>query len=64
MDLARSEGDVDEREAAEELLLDRLRPAAADADRHLAAAPALERVGVAQVREEALIGLEHFDKFH
>ena len=30
--LARAERDVDEREALEDLLLDRLRPAAADAD--------------------------------
>ena len=32
VDLARAEGDVDEREALEDLVLDRLRPAAADAD--------------------------------
>ncbi len=32
--LARAECDVDEREAREHLLLDRLRPAAADADDH------------------------------
>ena len=32
VDLARAEGDVDERELPEDLVLDRLRPAAADAD--------------------------------
>ena len=32
VDLAGPEGDVDEREALEDLVLDRLRPAAADAD--------------------------------
>ena len=32
VDLARAEGDVDEREAPEDLVLDRLRPAAAHAD--------------------------------
>ena len=32
VDLARAEGDVDERVVAEDLVLDRLRPAAADAD--------------------------------
>ena len=32
VDLAGAEGDVDEREALEDLVLDRLRPAAADAD--------------------------------
>ena len=38
--LAGAEGDVDEREAREHLLLDRLRPAAADADRPRRAARA------------------------
>ena len=40
--LAGAEGDVDERELAEHLILDRLRPAAADPDQHVRAA-ALER---------------------
>ena len=41
-----AEGDVDEREALEHLLLDRLRPAAADADDPLGAF-ALEALGLA-----------------
>ena len=43
VDLAGAERDVDERELAEHLLLDRLRPAAADADDALRVAP-LERL--------------------
>ena len=54
--LAGAEGDVDERELAEDLVLDRLRPAAADADQPLRVAP-LERLGLVQVRDEALVGL-------
>ena len=54
--LAGAERDVDERELAEHLLLDRLRPAAADADDPLRVAP-LERLGLVQVGDEALVGL-------
>ena len=56
VDLAGAEGDVDERELAEDVVLDRLRPAPADADHDVLAA-ALERGGVAEVRDEALVGL-------
>ena len=38
VDLPGAEGDVDEREALEDLVLDRLRPAAADADDRVRAA--------------------------
>src|SRR5439155_4779828 len=56
VDLAGPEGDVDERELAEDLVLDRLRPAAADADDPLGIAP-LERRGLVEVGDEALVGL-------
>ena len=56
VDLAGAEGDVDERELLEDLVLDRLRPAAADADDALRSA-ALERLGLVQVGDEALVGL-------
>ena len=56
VDLARAEGDVDERELAEDLLLDRLRPAAPDADQPLGVAP-LEHLGLVQVRDEAVVRL-------
>ena len=45
--LAGAEGDVDEREALEHLVLDRLRPAAADADDALGTL-ALEPLGLAR----------------
>ena len=54
--LAGAERDIDERELAEHLLLDRLRPAAADADQALRVAP-LERLGLVQVGDEAIVGL-------
>ena len=54
--LAGAERDVDERELAEDLLLDRLRPAAADADHARRVAP-LERLGLVQVGDEAVVGL-------
>jgi hypothetical protein len=54
--LTGAEGDVDEREAREDLVLDRLRPAAADADDPLGVL-ALEALGVAEVREELAVGL-------
>ena len=53
--LAGAEGDVDEREALEHLLLDRLRPAAADADDPLGLF-ALQALGLAEVRDEAAVG--------
>ena len=56
VDLARAEGDVHERELAEDLLLDRLRPAAADAHDALGIAP-LERLGLAEVGDEAIVRL-------
>ena len=56
VDLAGAEGDVDERELAEHLVLDRLGPASADADQPLRVAP-LERLRLVQVRDEALVGL-------
>ena len=56
VDLAGTEGDVDEREASEDLVFDRLRPAAAHADDDVRAL-ALEPLGLAQVGDEALVGL-------
>ena len=56
VDLPGAERDVDERELAEDLLLDRLRPAAADADEARRVAP-LERLGLVQVGDEAVVGL-------
>ena len=56
VDLAGAERDVDEREVAEDLVLHRLRPAAADADDDLRVA-ALVRGGLAQVGDEAAVGL-------
>ena len=53
-DLARAEGDVDEREALEDLVLDRLRPAAADAD-DPAGILGLEALRLAEVRDEAAV---------
>ena len=55
VDLARAEGDVDEREALEDLVLDRLRPAAADAD-HPRRVLGLEALRLPEVREEAAVG--------
>ena len=55
VDLAGAERDVDEREAREHLLLDRLRPAAADAD-HALGSLALEPLGLAEVGDEAAVG--------
>ncbi len=52
VDLARAESDVDEREALEDLVLDGLRPASADADdpgRILG----FEALGLAEVGDEA-----------
>src|SRR3954454_22863977 len=57
VDLAGAERHVDERELLEDLVLDGLRPAAADADQHVAPAAALERGGLVEVRDEALVGL-------
>ena len=54
--LPRAERHVDEREHLEHLVLQRLRPAAPHADDDVLAA-ALERGGVAEVRDEALVGL-------
>src|SRR3954452_5200872 len=56
VDLAGAEGDVDERELAEDLVLHRLRPAPADADDDVLA-PALDGGRLAQVGDEALVGL-------
>jgi hypothetical protein len=56
VELARPEGDVDVGELPEDVVLDRLRPAPADADHPLGVA-ALERAGLAQVGDEALVGL-------
>jgi hypothetical protein len=56
VDLPGAEGDVDERELGEDLVLDRLRPAAPDADDPLRIG-ALEVLGVVQVGDEALVGL-------
>ena len=55
VDLAGAEGDVDEREAVEDLVLDRLRPAAADADDR-AGPLGLEPLGLAEVGDEAVVG--------
>src|SRR4051794_35397816 len=56
VDLTGAEGDVDERELAEDVVLDRLRPAPADADDALGIAP-FERRRLAQMGDEALVGL-------
>ena len=56
VDLARAERDVDEREAREHLVLDRLRPAAADADDTLGSF-ALEPLGLAEMGDEAAVRL-------
>ena len=56
VELAGPERDVDEREVAEHVVLDRLRPAAADADHDLRVAP-LVRGGLAQVGDEPAVGL-------
>ena len=55
VDLAGAEGDVDEREAREHLLLDRLRPAAAHAD-HPVRVLALEALGLPEVGDEPAVG--------
>src|SRR6185437_6523022 len=55
VDLAGAEGDVDEREALEHLVLDRLRPATADADGP-ARVFALQPFRLAQVADEAAVG--------
>ena len=55
VDLARAEGDVDEREAPEDLVLDRLRPAAADPD-HPLRVFGLQPLRLAQVGDEAVVG--------
>ena len=55
MDLARAEGDVDEREALEDLVLHRLRPAAADSDDPLRVL-ALEPLRLSEVGDEAVVG--------
>jgi hypothetical protein len=55
VDLPGAERHVDEREAREDLLLDRLRPAAAHADHDLRAL-ALEALGLAEVGDEAVVG--------
>ncbi len=54
--LTRPERHIHVREALEHLLLDRLRPASADPD-HRVRRPALERVRLAQMRDEAVIRL-------
>ncbi len=54
MDLAGAEGDVDEGEALEDLVLDRLRPAAADAD-HALGVFGLEPLRLAEVGDEAVV---------
>jgi hypothetical protein len=51
-----AEGDVDERELAEDLLLDGLGPAATDAD-HAPRVAALERLRPRAGGDEALVGL-------
>ena len=53
--LAGAERHVDEREALEHLLLDRLRPAAADAD-HALGLFALQALGLTEMRDEAAVG--------
>ena len=55
MDLTGAEGDVDEGEAREHLLLDRLRPAPSHSD-HRVGMPALERLGLPQMGHEAAVG--------
>ena len=55
VDLTGAEGDVDEGEALEDLVLDRLRPAAADAHDPLRVF-GLEPLGLAQVGDEAVVG--------
>jgi hypothetical protein len=54
--LARAERDVHERELLEDLLLDRLGPAAADAHDHVGAL-AFDPLGFAEMGDEALVGL-------
>ena len=56
VDLAGAERDVDEREAREHLVLDRLGPAAADAD-YAVGALALEPLGLAEVGDESVVGV-------
>ena len=56
VDLPGPEGDVDERKALEDLVLDRLRPAAANPDDTLGAF-ALQPLGVAEVGGEASVGV-------
>src|ERR671912_705841 len=53
--LARAEGDVDEREALEDLVLDRLGPAAPDAD-HAVGVLGLQALGLAQVADQPVVG--------
>jgi hypothetical protein len=55
VDLAGAEGDVDERELAEDVVLDRLRPAPADADDDVGPR-ALDAFGLVQVGDEAAVG--------
>ena len=54
VDLPGAERDVDEREPPEDLVLDRLRPAPADAD-HALGVLALQPLGLAQVCDEAVV---------
>ena len=56
VDLPGPEGDVDEREALEDLVLDRLRPATADAD-HPVRSFGLEPLRLAEMGEEAAVGV-------
>ena len=56
VDLAGAERDVDEREPREHLVLDRLGPAAADAD-HAVGSLALEPLGLAEVSDEPVVGV-------
>ena len=53
--LARAEGDVHEREALEHLVLERLRPAAADAH-HALGVLGLEPLGLAEMADEPVVG--------
>ncbi len=55
VDLAGAEGDIDEREALEDLLLDRLRPAPPHADDPLGPF-VLQPLGLAEVGDEAGVG--------
>src|SRR5437764_8767863 len=55
MHLPRAEGDVHEREAGEDLLLDRLGPATADSDDPLRLL-VLEPLGLPEMSEEAAVG--------